>query len=131
VGLVFADRYSGAASDVLRALKERVAANALKLARNGLPKPPFYLAGQLGGKDFSLHAEGERVFPTREGTPRHAVDLVPPGAPAGSSPMRKPVCPDGSPGTEPPSNADDPSGGIPASRTAAPNEATDQEGAQP
>ncbi len=48
-GLVPADRFCGAAPEVLHALKDRVAANALELARNGLPKPPFYVTGQLGG----------------------------------------------------------------------------------
>lgn len=37
-GLVPADRFFGAAPDVLRTLKERVAANALELARTGTPK---------------------------------------------------------------------------------------------
>ncbi len=68
-GLVPADRFFGAAPEVLLALKDRVAANALELARNGLPKPPFYMTGQLGGKNFSLHAEGERVFLTAPGRP--------------------------------------------------------------
>src|SRR5262249_20728085 len=36
--LVPADRFFGAAPEVLRTLKARVAANALELARNGLPK---------------------------------------------------------------------------------------------
>ena len=53
---------------------------ALELARQGVPKAPFYLTGQVGGQPFSLHAEGERVFLTgAEG--RKEVDLVPP-APA-------------------------------------------------
>ena len=84
-GLVPADRFFGAAPEVLHALKDRVAANALELARNGLPKPPFYVTGQLGGKNFSLHAEGERVFLTREGGLRQEVDLVPPAAAGGLS----------------------------------------------
>jgi len=78
-------------------VKDRVAANALELARNGLPKPPFYMTGQLGGKNFSLHAEGERVFLTREGGLRQEVDLVPPAALADSAAMPKAICPDGSP----------------------------------
>jgi len=96
-GLVPADRFFGAAPEVLHALKDRVAANALELARNGLPKPPFYMTGQLGGKNFSLHAEGERVFLTREGGLRQEVDLVPPAALADSAAMPKAICPDGSP----------------------------------
>jgi transposase InsO family protein len=99
-GLVPADRFFGAAPDVLHALKDRVAANALELARNGLPKPPFYMTGQLGGKNFSLHAEGERVFLTREGGARQEVDLVPPAA-ASAAMMPQAVCPDGSPAAGP------------------------------
>ncbi len=63
-GLVPADRFFGAAPEVLRTLQARVAANALELARHGVPKEPFYLTGQVGGKPFSLHAEGERVILT-------------------------------------------------------------------
>ena len=51
-----ADRFFGAVPEVLRTLKARVAANALELARHGLPRPPFYLTGQVGGQPFSLHA---------------------------------------------------------------------------
>jgi hypothetical protein len=42
-------------------LSARVAANALELARQCVPKAPFYLTGQAGGQPFSVHAEGERV----------------------------------------------------------------------
>ena len=76
--LVPADRYFGAAPEVLRTLKERVAANALDLARNGIPKKPFYLTGQVGGKAFSVHAEGERVFLTKEQAEREEIELVGP-----------------------------------------------------
>jgi hypothetical protein len=100
-GLVPADRFFGAAPDVLQTLKQRVAANALELARNGLPKPPFYMTGQVGGKNFSLHAEGERVFLTREGGPRREVDLVPPAVAPNPTAMPPAVCPDGSPTAEP------------------------------
>jgi len=96
-GLVPADRYFGAAPEVLHTLKDRMAANALELARNGLPKPPFYMTGQVGGKNFSLHAEGERVFLTREGDDRQEVDLVRPAAAEGLATMPKAICPDGSP----------------------------------
>src|SRR5262249_17881145 len=64
-GLVPADRFFGAAPEVLQTLKARVEANALELARHGLPKTPFYLTGQVGGKPFSIHAEGERASLTR------------------------------------------------------------------
>jgi len=66
-GLVPADRFFGAAPEVLKTLKARVEAKALELARNGVPKPPLYLTGQVGGKQVSVHAEGERVFVTRDG----------------------------------------------------------------
>jgi transposase InsO family protein len=96
-GLVPADRFFGAAPEVLRALKERVAANALELARHGRPANPFYLTGQVGGRPFSVHAEGERVILTgTEG--RQEVDLVPPPeAPAPELPPA--VCPAGVVGT--------------------------------
>jgi len=106
-GLVPADRFFGAAPDVLRTLRERVAANALELARNGVPKPPFYVTGRIGDRAFSVHAEGERVILKREGQQREEVDLATPDAaavPLGqvaadpvARPMPVPVCPDGSP----------------------------------
>jgi transposase len=74
-GLVPSDRFFGAAPEVLRTLKARVAANALELARSGVPKPPLYLTGQIGGKQISVHAEGERVILTREGEDRKEVGL--------------------------------------------------------
>jgi transposase InsO family protein len=102
-GLVPADRFFGAAPEVLQTLKARVAANALELARHGLPKAPFYLTGQVGGKPFSIHAEGERVFLTGAAGERQEIDLapppapesppVPPGPPEGELPL--PLCPMG------------------------------------
>ncbi len=91
-GLVPADRFFGAAPDVLRTLKERVAANALHLARHGVPREPFYLTGQVAGQPFSVHAEGERVILTGADG-RREVDLVPPAAAAAELPP--PVCPVG------------------------------------
>jgi transposase InsO family protein len=104
-GLVPADRYFGAAPEVLAALKERVAANALEIARSGVPKRPFYLAGNVGGRNFSVHAEGERIVMRREDGEAEEVELVPPSeteelpepvAPAGT------VGPDSGPGFEEP-----------------------------
>ena len=66
-GLVPADRFFHAAPEVLKTLKERVAANALELARHGVPKKPFYLTGQVDGKPFSVHREGDRVILHRAG----------------------------------------------------------------
>jgi transposase InsO family protein len=92
-----ADRFFGAAPEVLRTLRERVAANALELARNGVPRPPFYMTGQVGGKNFSLHAEGERVILTREGEPRREVELAAPPQDVPEQVLPTPLCPDGSP----------------------------------
>jgi hypothetical protein len=94
-GLVPADRFFGAASEVKKTLAARVAANALELARHGLPKQPFYLTGQVGGQPFSVHAEGERVILTRAEGERQEVDLVAPKAPADVSALPLPVCPVG------------------------------------
>lgn len=99
-GLTPADRFFGAAPQVLTALKARVHANALDLARNGVPRSPFYLAGQVGGKPFSVHAEGERVYMIGQDGQRQEVDLGGGAAIAGgdeaagvdkASPMPEPV----------------------------------------
>jgi transposase InsO family protein len=89
-GLTPADRFFRAAEEVKRTLLARVEVNALKLAREGVPKQPFYLTGQAGGQPFSVHAEGERVILTNPGG-RQEIDLLPP-RPAGE-PL--PVCPQG------------------------------------
>jgi transposase InsO family protein len=97
-GLVPADRFFGAAPEVLKTLQARVAANAAELARQGLPRAPFYLTGQVGGQAVSLHAEGERVFLTR-GPQRQEIDLAVPAPPAEAA-LPAPVCPQGVVGTE-------------------------------
>jgi hypothetical protein len=109
-GLVPADRFFGAASEVLSTLRARVAANALELARNGVPKAPFYVTGRIGARAFSVHAEGERMILKREGQERTEVDLG--GPEAGAVPlvdtaaeraaveMPLPICPDGSPSSD-------------------------------
>jgi hypothetical protein len=94
-GLVPADRFFGAASEVKKTLQARVAANALELARHGVPKAPFYLTGQVGGQPFSVHAEGERVILRRAEGERQEVDLVPPRPEPGSIELPLPVCPVG------------------------------------
>jgi transposase InsO family protein len=95
-GLAPADRFFGAASEVKKTLQARVAANALELARNGLPRKPFYLTGQVGGQPFSVHAEGERVILTGTGGARQEVDLVPPVEKAqADAELPEPVCPAG------------------------------------
>jgi len=97
-GLVPADRFFGAASEVRRTLEARVQANALQLARHGLPKAPFYLTGQAGGQPFSVHAEGERVILTKPDgrTEIELTSSAAPREPAVSS-LRQPVCPQGVP----------------------------------
>jgi transposase InsO family protein len=98
-GHVPADRFFGAASEVKKTLAARVQANALELARHGLPKAPFYLTGQAGGLPFSVHAEGERMILTNADG-RQEIDLLPP-QPAPSEPgasvgtLPEPVCPQG------------------------------------
>ena len=113
-GLVPADRFFGNAAEVLKTLRARVAANALELAKNGLPKPPFYVTGQVAGQAFSVHAEGERMVLTREGSARQEIELVSPQAGASTSPaatslepamavspsLPPAICPDGSPAGE-------------------------------
>lgn len=89
-GLVPADRFFGTAPEVLQTLKARVAANALELARHGTPKQPFYLTGQVGGKPFSVHAEGERVILTRTAEGRQEIDLTAPTLGAARPPMPEP-----------------------------------------
>jgi Transposase and inactivated derivatives len=97
-GLMPADRFFSAAPAVLQTLRERVAANALELARQGTPRPPFYVTGQVAGQPFSVHAEGERVFLTRPGQPRQEVELVGPPSPASESDeLPEAVCPHGAP----------------------------------
>ncbi|MDY0170800.1 MAG: hypothetical protein RBS80_29935 [Thermoguttaceae bacterium] len=102
-----------------------MAENARELARHGVPKRPFYLTGQVEGRPFSVHREGDRVIlhqagaareeielapphddPARDdgqhpveahgnGTPSHPIPPVPPEQTADALPV--PVCPDGSP----------------------------------
>jgi transposase InsO family protein len=99
-GLVPADRFFGAAPEVLHTLKARVAANALELARHGRPSNPFYLTGQVGGQPFSVHAEGERVILSGAGG-RQEVDLVPPAPEPVAAAMPQPLCPAGVVQSEP------------------------------
>ncbi len=83
-----------------------MAAKALELARQGVPKKPFYLTGQLDGKPFSVHREGDRVILHQADQPREEIDLVDPAAveaavsPPGEADSLPPrLCPDGSPTT--------------------------------
>ncbi len=75
-GLVPADRFFDAAPEVKATLAARVASNAVELARDGEPKKPFYLTGQVGERSFSVHAEGERVFLVGDGGEKKEVELT-------------------------------------------------------
>jgi len=98
-GLVPADRFFGVAPTVMASMKSRLQANALEIARQGFPKKPFYLAGQVDGRPVSLHEENGRVFMIGEGGQRQEVELVTPFAldeaekAAAADP--EPQCPDG------------------------------------
>jgi transposase InsO family protein len=94
-GLAPAERFFGVASEMKKTLQARVAANALELARHGVPRAPFYLTGQVGGQPFSVHAEGERVILTRAQGERQEVDLVPPAPASNAAELPLPVCPVG------------------------------------
>jgi transposase InsO family protein len=100
-GLVPADRFFQAAPTVLAMLKERVAANALELARHGVPKKPFYVTGQVGGQSFAVHAAGERVILSRAGQPPREINLSDAPAEVADSmphePLPAAVCPHAAP----------------------------------
>jgi len=99
-GLVPADRFFGAASEVLQTLKQRVSANALELARHGAPKAPFYVTGQIEGQSFSVHAEGPRLILRKAGQPRQEIDLAAPAdTPSGSAAQRSAAEPAETPAT--------------------------------
>lgn len=74
-GMVPADRFFAAGSEVRKTLEARVEANALELARDGSPRKTFYLTGRVGDVGLSLHAEGEKVIMTTDGGKREEVDL--------------------------------------------------------
>jgi transposase InsO family protein len=66
-GMAPAERFFGATPAILESQKHRVTANALDLAQHGVPKTPLYLAGNVGGTPVVLHAEGDRVFVSKDG----------------------------------------------------------------
>ena len=105
-GLVPADRFFAAAPQVLATLKERVAKNAAELARDGMPRKPFYLTGRIGDQSISLHAEGEKVVLTKGDGSREEVDLGATGprqdaAATADAPLPEPLTPMGSPHDHP------------------------------
>lgn len=117
-GQVPADRFFQAAPEVLQALRQQVADNAWQLAREGVPKEPFYVTGQLDGQSFSLHRAGERLILSRPGSEPREVQWPddgplpltdPPADSASDAPSLPPaVCPDGSPGEAPGEPATEP-----------------------
>ena len=78
-------------------MKERVKGTSLELARNGEPKKPFYLTGTAGGKSFSVHAEGDRIYLTQEGSERREIDLKEAESLAREAEREKPLIEEGSP----------------------------------
>ena len=114
-GLVPADRFFGAAQEVLRTLRQRVAANALELARHGQARKPFYVTGQVDGQSFSVHAEGERLILRKENEPRQEITLTGESAAAHATPpLPVPLCPQAAPpsGSGEPADAPPPSPGT-------------------
>jgi transposase InsO family protein len=109
--VVPADRFFQAAPAVQTAIRERVAANALELAKNGVPKAPFYLTGNVAGQPFSVHAEGEQVILTK-GEQRAAIALDPRPEPVVPPPAPMPLAPP--PASPAPAPAHAPQG-VPAS----------------
>ena len=85
-GSVPADRYFSAAPEVKETLASRVASNAMELARDGVPRKPFYLTGRVGEGTLSLHSEGEKVILTNADGSRAEVDLTAPGKRVESAP---------------------------------------------
>jgi hypothetical protein len=74
-----------------------VAANALQLARHGTPQRPFYVTGQVDGKHFSVHAEGQRLILRHEDGQREEVTLSDAPAPRSATELPDPVSPQGAP----------------------------------
>lgn len=75
-GMVPADRFFSATPAMLESLRARVSANALDIARSGMPKSQLYLAGNVGGTPVVLHGEGDRVILSKDGQ-RAEVDFEP------------------------------------------------------
>ena len=101
-GLVPADRYFAAAPQVLATLKERVAKNAAELAREGVPRKPFYLTGRIGDQSISLHAEGEKVVMMKGDGSREEVDLGATGKREDAAePLPEPLVPSANPPDHP------------------------------
>ncbi len=98
-GLVPADRFFSAAPNMLATMKKQMATNALELARNGTPKEPFYLAGNVGGKPVSVYSEGERLVLKQGNDEAKEIELVSPKV-RESAKLPEHVCPAGVVGEE-------------------------------
>lgn len=94
-GAVPADRFFGAAPEVLRTLKKKVAPESLKLAREGIRPKPFYLTGRAGEQSFSIHTRGEQVILSREGEVPTEIDLSRPVGGEGEVELPLAICPEG------------------------------------
>jgi transposase InsO family protein len=67
-GMVPADRFFGAESEIRAQIEKSMAENELRLALGEEPRKPVYLIGQIGDQAVSLHGEkGELVMQTPEG----------------------------------------------------------------
>lgn len=85
-GLVPADRYFEAESEVRKAIEARVKSNALELAREGVSPRGFYLTGQVEGRGIAVHGEAGKLILTRDGAEREEVTLAaPPARPEAAS----------------------------------------------
>ena len=78
-GLVPADRYFDAATEVRQAIEDRVLENAKEIALQGEPRKHLYLTGRMGDESISLHTEGTKVVMTDAEGVREEVDLTAPG----------------------------------------------------
>jgi len=60
-GMVPADRFFGAETQVRKALEGQMARNELLMALGEAPRKPMYLVGQIGDQQLSIHGEKGRV----------------------------------------------------------------------
>lgn len=92
-GLVPADRFFAAASEVRETLKARVSPDAARLAREGSGRKSFYLTGRVGDTGISLHSEGSRVVMVGSDGLREEVDLSAPGRRDATDDLPQPLVP--------------------------------------
>lgn len=76
-GLVPADRFFGAESDVRQALERECSANELRLALGEAPRQSVYLTGRIGSQRIALHGErGRLLVETPEGRRELALESL-------------------------------------------------------